>query len=134
MKTHLMHGLVAGLLAGLAGAIYQSIYENAMFLDFSAVINTASIIGVCVFGCVLMGVGYWLLVKFNKPKLKVWLNVVIVVLSFASILSPLGMTLPLDVESPEMFPGLAIPMHFFPALVFFGLDPAFAKTQKASEI
>ncbi|MCZ4408227.1 hypothetical protein O3Q51_05375 [Cryomorphaceae bacterium 1068] len=127
MKVQLFHGLAAGLLSGIAGVVYQSVYENAMYLDFSKVINVGSIIGASVFGCLLMAIGYWLLGKFKKPNLKVWLNALIVVLSFASILSPLAMTLPLDVEFPELFPGLAIPMHFFPALVFFGLDPVFSK-------
>jgi ABC-type Fe3+-siderophore transport system permease subunit len=131
MKYQLIHGVVAGLLSGLAGVVYQSVYENAMYLDFSEVINAGSIFGASVFGCVLMAIGYWLLIKFKMPHLKVWLNVLIVVLTFASILSPLGTTLPLDVEFPELFPGLAIPMHFFPALVFFGLDPVFRKYEEA---
>jgi hypothetical protein len=33
--------------------------------------------------------------------------------------------LPLNIESPEMFPGLAIPMHFFSALFFFAVYPYF---------
>jgi len=37
------------------------------------------------------------------------------------------MSLPLDIEYPEMFPGLAITMHFFPAIIFFGLYPFFTK-------
>jgi hypothetical protein len=131
MKVQLIHGLSAGLLSGIAGVVYQSVYENAMYLDFGKVINAGSILGASVFGCMLMAIGYWLLIKFKKPNLKAWLNALIVVLSFASILSPLAMTLPLDVEFPELFPGLAIPMHFFPALVFFGLDPFFTKYEEA---
>ena len=57
------------------------------------------------------------------------LNLVIAVLSFASIISPISMSLPLDIESPELFPGLVVPMHFFPALAFFAISPFF-KTQK----
>jgi hypothetical protein len=34
----------------------------------------------------------------------------------------------LDVEFPEMFPGLVIPMHFFPALAFFAIDPFFKQS------
>ncbi|MGB1319239.1 MAG: hypothetical protein ACPG5W_13565, partial [Flavobacteriales bacterium] len=63
--------------------------------------------------------------KANKPSLKGWVNVAIVFVSFASILGPLSIALPLDVDFPELFPGLAIPMHFFPATIFFGLSPFF---------
>jgi hypothetical protein len=125
MKKNILHGIIAGTLAAVAGIVYQTAYEDAMFLDFSSVINPGSIAGASLFGCMLMAFGYWLLVRFNKPNLKAWLNVLITVLSFLSILGPLGVTLPLDVEFPEMFPGLAIPMHFFPAMIFFGLYPFF---------
>ena len=127
MKKFLIHGIIAGVLTAVAGIVYQMVYENALFLDFSLVINPGSIAGASIFGCVLMALGYWLLEHFKKPNLKGWLNVLISVLSFLSILGPLGMSLPLDVEFPEMFPGLAIPMHFFPAMIFFGLYPFFAK-------
>ncbi len=127
MKKFLIHGIIAGVLTAVAGIVYQMVYENALFLDFSLVINPKSIAGASIFGCVLMALGYWLLEHFKKPNLKGWLNVLITVLSFLSILGPLGMSLPLDAEFPEMFPGLAIPMHFFPAMIFFGLNPFFTK-------
>jgi|TARA_R110000737_G_scaffold352891_1_gene400897 uncharacterized membrane protein len=125
MKKYLAHGVLAGLLSALAAIIFQYIYQEAMFLDFSSVLNSGSIIGSCMLGCMLMAIGFWGIEKINKPKLKGWLNIIVIVLTFLSILGPLSMTLPLDVEFPEMFPGLAIPMHFFPALIFFGLDPFF---------
>ena len=127
MKKFLIHGVTAGVLAGIAGIVYQKAYEGAMLLDFSAIINPGSIVGASIFGCVLMAIGYGLLERFKKTNLKGWLNVLIAVLSFLSILGPLGMSLPLEVEFPEIFPGLAIPMHFFPAMIFFGLYPLFTK-------
>ena len=129
MKKFLIHGIIAGVLTAVAGIVYQMVYENALFLDFSLVINAGSIAGASIFGCVLMALGYWLLEHFKKANLKGWLNVLITVLSFLSILGPLSMSLPLEVEFPEMFPGLAIPMHFFPAMIFFGLYPFFTKTR-----
>jgi hypothetical protein len=128
MKKNILHGIIAGSLAAVAGIAYQMVYENALFLDFSSVINPGSIAGASFFGCMLMALGYWLLVRINKPILKGWLNVLVATLSFLSILGPLSMSLPLDVEFPEMFPGLAIPMHFFPALMFFGLFPFFTNS------
>ena len=129
MKKSLIHGIIAGILTALAGIAYQRVYEDALFLDFSTVINPRSVAGASIFGCMLMAIGYELLERFKKSNLKGWLNVLITVLSFLSILGPLSMSLPLDIEFPEMFPGLAIPMHFFPAMIFFGLYPFFTKTR-----
>ena len=72
-----------------------------------------------------MGAAHFLVFKWKGAKMIGWLNVLIAVLSFVSIIGVLGMVLPLDIESPEMFPGLAIPMHFFPALAFFAVKPFF---------
>ena len=127
MKKSLIHGIIAGILTALAGIAYQRVYEDALFLDFSTVINPGSVAGASIFGCMLMAIGYELLERFKKSNLKGWLNVLITVLSFLSILGPLSMSLPLDIEFPEMFPGLAIPMHFFPAMIFFSLNTFFTK-------
>ncbi len=129
MKKSLIHGIIAGILTAAAAIAYQRVYEDALFLDFSKVINPGSVAGASIFGCMLMAIGYGLLERFKKPNLKGWLNVLITVLSFLSILGPLSMSLPLDIELPEMFPGLAIPMHFFPAMIFFGLYPCFTKSR-----
>tara|TARA_B100000614_G_C14443205_1_gene451119 strand:+ start:446 stop:688 length:243 start_codon:yes stop_codon:yes gene_type:complete len=75
-----------------------------------------------------MATAYWSLEKLNKVKLKGIVNVVIILFSFFSCLIPVSISLPLDVDFPELFPGLAIPMHFFPALIFFGVNPFFDKS------
>ena len=74
-----------------------------------------------------MAIVYWALDKLNRVKFKGIVNVAIVLFSFFSILLPITMNLPLDIDFPELFPGLAIPIHFFPALIFFGLTPFFNK-------
>lgn len=127
MKRHLIHGLVAGVLSALAGIIYLVIYEYFTMVDFNTLINEGAIAGSSIFGTMLMAVGYGLLDKTNKNKFIGVLNVLIMLLSFLSILGPISMTLPLEFEFPELLPGLAIPMHFFPAMIFFGLEPFFRK-------
>jgi hypothetical protein len=72
-----------------------------------------------------MGLAYYFGFKWKGEKLFAWINLLICFFSFASIIGVLGMQLPLNIESPEMFPGLAIPMHFFPALFFFAVYPYF---------
>ncbi|HXA00832.1 MAG TPA: hypothetical protein VNW99_02530 [Cytophagaceae bacterium] len=124
-KKGLMHALVSALLAGISCIIYNSIYSTAFYVNFNAVLNMGAIIGSCTLGCTLMATSYILAIKWKGDKLIPWVNIIISTLSFASIVGVLSFDLPLDVESPEMFPGLAIPMHFFPALSFFTVAPFF---------
>lgn len=130
MKKHLIHGAVAGILASVAGIIFLKIYVELYFVDFSAVIDEVAIVFSSIIGCVLMGVGYIILDKVKKPNLYGVLNILIMVLSFLSIVPVMAMTLPLEVDFPEMLPGMVVPMHFFPALAFFGLSPFFKKTKE----
>lgn len=128
-KSIFVHGIIAGFLTGIAGIVYQTIYQEMYFVDYTAVVNTGAIMSASMIGCVLMAVGYYALYKTQKLNLKGWINALYMLLSFASIIPAMGMSLPLDVEFPELFPGLVVPMHFFPAAVFFGLDPFFGKKQ-----
>jgi hypothetical protein len=72
-----------------------------------------------------LSIGYVLLKKLNKIAWKGASNMLIAVLSFASITSPTAMSLALDIKNPELFSGLIVPMHFFPALAFFCIAPFF---------
>jgi drug/metabolite transporter (DMT)-like permease len=127
MKRILLLGIIAGILSAVAGIMYLKMYEEATMVDFSPIMNSIAILGSSVLACLLMALGYVILEKLKKTNWTGFLNVLIIVLTFASIVGPISMTLPLDFEFPEMFPGLAIPMHFFPALIFFGLQPFFIK-------
>lgn len=129
MKSNLIHGSLAGVLSAFASVVYLNVYQNLNFVDFSSVLNSGSIIGASIIGCILMAVGYFLLEKIDKPNGKGVLNLIIILLTSLSILSPLLMDLPLELDFPELFPALAIPMHLFPALIFFGLEPFFNTVQ-----
>lgn len=128
MKKIFIQGVVAGILATLVSAIYSYLYQSTLGVNFDKSINIGSVLGACIFGCVLISVANLVLFKFKKENLQGILNVVVVILSFVSIIGPISMTLPLDVEFPEMLPGLVIPMHFFPALAFFAIDPFFKQS------
>lgn len=112
-------------MASLASIIYSKIYSEAFYVDFSGVVGVANMIASCFVGCVLMSVGYKLMVNWKGHRVVGWLNLAYVIISFASIAGVLGFNLPLDVEFPEMFPGLVIPMHFFPALAILSILPFF---------
>jgi hypothetical protein len=127
MKKIFIQGLVAGFLASALSILYFQLYQSALDTAFDKIINPGAIIGSSVFGCVLIAIGTMFLHKFKLEKFKGIYNLVVVVLSFASIIGPLSISLPLNIEAPELFPGLAIPMHFFPALVYFAIEPFFGK-------
>jgi uncharacterized membrane protein len=127
MWKFVFQGLLAGLLASLAGVIYFNIYQGLLLTEFDAVINAGSIIGASIFGCMLIAVGQLIIARWNKPNLVGVFNLLVLVLSFASIIGAIGMTLPLDIDFPELFPGLVVPMHFFPALAYFAIAPFFKK-------
>lgn len=129
-KQVLLFGASGALLAALAGVIYNQLYSTAFFVDFGRVLGPVNIIVSCTLGCFLMALGYKLMFGWKGVKLAGWINIVYSILSFASIAGVLGFNLPLDMESPEMFPGLAIPMHFFPALSMFAIFPFFKPLQQ----
>ena len=125
MKTVFLHGIVAGILAGVACLAYNSAYASAMWTDFSAIIHPGSMFGGSLFGTVLASLGYFFLSKWVKKYTDAIFNVLLLVFTFASFVSPFAFQLPLDIESPELFPGLTIPMHVFPALFWLATKPLF---------
>ena len=133
LKQRLALGLVAGLMAGLAAFIYQRVYSSSLGVDFSNIAKPVGIFISSTVGCLIAALGYWILEKMLKDKTEIVFNLLFAVLSFASILPAFSTKLPLDITSPELFPGLVIPMHFFPALAFFTLEPLFIKNRKANQ-
>ena len=130
MKRIFKQGITAGIVSAAASSIYFKIYQSALGTEFDKIINVSAIIGASIIATMLMAGAYALLLKLKKQKFNGVLNILIAVLSFASILSPMSMSLPLDIETPELFPGLVVPMHFFPALIFFAIAPFFNNTDK----
>jgi ABC-type branched-subunit amino acid transport system permease subunit len=128
LKKLLLLGIVSGVLAGVAGIIYQKVYIETVGEGFVNIAKSYNIIGACVLGGIIAAIGYFLLNKVLKSNTEAVFNLLFAVLSFASLLYPVAFKLPLDQESPELFPGLTVPMHFFPALAWFALKPLFAKS------
>lgn len=118
-------GIAAGFLAGLAGIIYNRIYFFATETDFSKILNSVSIIGLNVMICLIICLIYWALVYWLKRKGEIVFNFLIAILSFAMVIIPISISLPLNIKNPELFPGLAVPMVFFPALAWHTLRPLF---------
>lgn len=126
-KLTLIRGLVTALAAAVACVVWDKIYYFAMMTDFSAIINYGSIIGANVFAGIIMAIGYFLITKYLKKNGVLVFNILLATLSIASFYGPLSTALPLDIMAPELFLGLAAPMHLFPALAWFTLEPLFVK-------
>lgn len=127
-KKLLLLGAIAGILAGLASVVYQKVYASSLGVDFAGVAKPLNIVLTSIASGLVASLGYWLLTKWLKTKGEIVFNFLFVILSFASILGAFAFKLPLDIEMPELFPGLVVPMHFFPALAWFTLKPVFIKT------
>lgn len=124
-KQSLIMGIAGSLLSSLASIIYLNIYKEALLTDFSKIAGIPNIIAACSIGCLLMAVGYKLVISWKGMKTIGWLNIAYSVFSFATIAGVFGFNLPLDTESPELFPGMIIPMHFFPILSILTIFPFF---------
>lgn len=126
-KRSLSLGVAAGLLSGLASVIYQHVYNTAVGADFSNIVTIAAIIGSSIIGSILAALGYVLFSKWFKTNADRVFNLVYVILCIITIVSPFAFKLPLTVQSPELFPGMTVPMHLFPPLAWLTLHPLFFK-------
>lgn len=118
-------GIIAGILASIAAIIYNRIYFFATETDFSKILNATTIIGLNLIICLLACFLFWLLVYLLKKNGEIIFNFLFLILSFASVIIPISISLPLDIKNPELFPGVAVPMVFFPALAWHTLRPLF---------
>ncbi len=116
--------VLSTVLAAAACLVFNEIYNQAFATNFSTIAGTTNIVASVLIGCTLMAIGYKLTITKGVKWLG-WVNVVYGLLSFISIIGVLAFSLPLETESPELFPGLMIPMHFFPLLSFLIVQPFF---------
>ena len=118
-KKIFFHGLVAAALAAVAAIIYDHIYFFATEADFSKVLNIGSIIGFSLAICMVAAFISYGLTKWLNKRGEIVFNFLFSIISFACVMVPISISLPLDVKTPELFPGLAVPMIFFPAMAWF---------------
>lgn len=127
-RKSFLQGLLAGLLAWLAAVIYNRIYYFATELDFSRIINWKSLLGYSILVSMVAAFVHAGISRLLKNKAEIFFNLVYSILSFAAVMIPISVSLPLDIKSPELFPGLAVPMVFFPALAWFTISPLFTRS------
>jgi hypothetical protein len=132
-KRSLSLGLVSGVLSGLASAIYQHIYNAALGADFSNIVTIVAIIVASTIGCLVAAVGYVFFSRWFTTNANQVFNLTFVIFCIATLVSPFAFKLPLTVQSPELFPGMTIPMHLFPPLAWLTLHPFFFRDGRASQ-
>jgi ABC-type branched-subunit amino acid transport system permease subunit len=123
-KKSLALGIVSGLLAGIAGVIYAHLYYTINEADFSKVASSIRILAASLFGGLLAAIGYTLLDKWLKTRGEIVFNLVFTLISFISLLGPIAVRLPRNIDTPELFPGMV-----FPALAWFTLKPLFIRSK-----
>ena len=124
-KKIFYHAITASALSALAAMIYYRIYYFATLADFSKIVNYKSIIGMSIIVCMIASFVYYGIHKWLNKKADIVFNFLFSILSFAAVMFPISLSLPLDIQFPELFPGLAVPMMFFPAMAWFTLKPLF---------
>lgn len=127
MKSIIANGLVAAVLASTAGIVYRNVYETTLHVNFNQSVNNVSIGVASAVGCFLMAAGFILLERYKRWHLKGWLNLLITILSFASIIGAMHAGVPVQSNKPELLAGLIAPLHLLPALAFFTVSPLFNK-------
>ena len=124
-KKSFYNALFASVLTAIAAIIYNRIYFFATEADFSRIINAGSIISVSVITCFAAGIVYYALMRLLKRKGEIVFNFLLSIISFCAVMYPISVSLPLEIKFPELFPGLAVPMVFFPALAWHTVKPIF---------
>jgi hypothetical protein len=129
-KKYFIHGLVSGILASLAAIIYLRVYFFVTLADFSSILGIPRIVGFNILYCLMATFLNWFLVIWMKQRGEIVFNFLFSILSFALIIVPISISLPLEIEFPELFPGLAIPIIFFPAIAWYTIVPFFREKEK----
>lgn len=124
-KNYFLNGLAAGILSGLAAFFYYRIYVAALEVAYSSIVSPASIFSASLFAGMLIALFCFGINKLFKREMEVLTNLLLAGGVLVSIIIPFMISLPLDVDHPELFPGLVVPMQLFPVLAWFAFRPLF---------
>jgi hypothetical protein len=126
-KKIFFQAILASTLAFIAAVIYKRIYFFATEADFSKVLSLTRMAGLSFLFCFPAAFLCYGLVRWLGRKGELVFNFAFSILTFACVMIPISLTLPLNVQFPELFPGLGVPMVFFPAMAWYTVNPLFKK-------
>ncbi|TWW00221.1 hypothetical protein [Chitinophaga pinensis] len=124
-KRYFLAGIAAGILSGLAAFFYDRIYTTAMEVNFTRLVSPAGIFSASLFTGMLIALCCFTIRACFKKEMEILTNILIAGITLLSMIIPFMVSLPLDMERPELFPGLVIPMQLFPALMWLVIKPLF---------
>lgn len=116
-KYNLMLNAIAFLLAVAGAYAWTYAFEWMSYIEFTSYIPMYHIIL-----ALAMMIALWSVLELYMNKYLKYLGLVFNICCGLSILIPLLHTLPLNIESPEMFPMWMIPMHFLAPLFLFAFQ------------
>ena len=119
-------------MAALAAIIYSRIHYFATEADFSRIINVGTMVGGSLMACLLIAITYYFEIRWFMKRGNIIFHFLLSIFSFAAVILPISFSLPLDIKNPELFPGLAVPMVFFPAIAWYTVKPLFIKGDSPS--
>jgi len=128
-KKVFLQAILASLLAFIASVIYRKIYFFATEVDFSKVLSLGRMAALNILVSMLAAFLYYGLTNLMKGRGAIIFNFLFSMLTFVCVMIPISITLPLNVQSPELFPGLGVPMVFFPAMAWYTVNPLFDKKE-----
>jgi Na+/proline symporter len=117
-------------MVAMAAIIYSRIHLFATQADFSGIINLGTMISLNLIVCLIISIAYYFFTIRSTKKRSIIFHLLIAILSFAAVIIPISISLPLSVKNPELFPGLAVPMVFFPVLAWLTFKPLFLPDEK----
>jgi hypothetical protein len=127
-KKLFLQAILASSLAFIAALIYRRIYFFATEADFYNVLSTERMVAFCILFCIPAAFLHYGLTRWLGRRGEYIFNFLFSILSFVCVMIPISVTLPLNVKFPELFPGLAVPMVFFPAMAWYTVNPIFKNT------
>jgi hypothetical protein len=130
-KKIFLQAILASLLAFTAAVIYRKIYLFATEMDFSKVLSLIRLASLSILISMLAAFLCYGLSRWLGKRGEILFNFLFSISSFASVMIPISITLPLSTHSPELFPGLGVPMVFFPAMAWYTVNPLFKKDPKS---
>ena len=137
-KRALFLGILSAILSSVGAFAYGKFYNENLF-DFSMVIGPVSIISTCTFVSIFAAISFW----FAEKVLMNWgefvFNLLFALGSMASVITVLNFNFSPELleqihevngsDTEVFFPSYAIPMHFFPVLVWMTFKPLFYRNR-----
>ncbi len=127
--NYMLLALISGALSGFGCYLYASVYQELTVIDYSGFIPPSAMFISCFMGCILASAGHALFVKLLPKIGDIIFGFLFAIITFASILGVFKSTLP-DNDDESFFYliyGFAIPMHFFPIVVWNTIKPIFIR-------